>query len=289
MVMHELSISAAGRVLRFVGNVESYVKGFQDYDADSSLLTRLTRDLPQGSIIFDVGANIGIVTVVLAVQRPDFRIRAFEPVPSNVECLRRNLQANGIRNVEVVEAIVGDKPGKLQISDNGPWSSVGDAAHASAMVWAKVVTLDDYADEPVAFLKIDTEGYEPHVLAGARELLQRAKPLVFTEFSSWWYLEKGVNPIQFSRALMDNCDILAIYHGGQKDHLPENDPRGIAILNMLRHGCSSDVLLRPRNKLPELDRFVMPQARKPSSRLRWPLDGGVVTRWIGRRLPRRSG
>lgn len=76
--------------------------------------------------------------------------------------------------MDVVEAIVGDKPGKFQISNNGPWSSVGDIAHATDMVWSKVVTLDDYADEPVAFLKIDTEGYEPYVFAGAAKLFQRA-------------------------------------------------------------------------------------------------------------------
>lgn len=285
--MFEVSLTVAQRVVHIVGNVESYVEALKGYDADNSLVTRLTKDLPLNSTVFDVGANIGIVTVVLAVQRPDFRIRAFEPVPSNVECLRRNLDLNDIHNVEVVEAIVGDKPGIFQISNNGPWSSVGDTAHASDMVWSKVVTLDDYASEPVAFLKIDTEGYEPHVLAGAAKLLERAKPLVFIEFSSLWYIEKGINPIQFSRALMENCDILAIYHADQRDDLPENDPRGIAIVNMLRHGCTSDVLLRPRDPLPEFNQLVMAYARKPSSHLRLLLDGRRIVQRLrlGRWLP----
>ena len=56
------------------------------------------RDVPRGSIHLaaDVGAHIGMVAIGLAVDHPTASIVAVEPVPANVELLRRNIEENGV-------------------------------------------------------------------------------------------------------------------------------------------------------------------------------------------------
>ena len=86
------------------GAVEKYLQGFDGWDAESGVHWKVVKDLPQGSLCIDAGANIGIVAVTLAALRPDLRIIAIEPVPDNCNSPRRNVQANELENVEVIQA-----------------------------------------------------------------------------------------------------------------------------------------------------------------------------------------
>src|SRR6266851_2792132 len=138
------------------------------------------------------------MAITLAVQRPDFRIIAIEPVPDNAECLRRNVQANSIENVEVVEAALGENHGTIRMTSEGPWSSVGGRGEP---VNCRCIPLDEFADRDVAFLKIDTEGYEPHVLAGARRLLAKSRPLMHVEFNTLALLSLHYDPLSFAKAI----------------------------------------------------------------------------------------
>ena len=67
--------------------------------------------------VFDVGANIGIYSVLAArATGPHGRVVAFEPVPANIDLLRRNLESNSVtQGVHVVEAAVGSEAGELTL------------------------------------------------------------------------------------------------------------------------------------------------------------------------------
>jgi FkbM family methyltransferase len=253
-----INFTAAGRKLWVTGTKDDYLKGLQGWNADDCPVVRTIKDLPLGAIIFDVGANIGATALAMAAHRPDCQIYAFEPVPSNATCLRMNLGLNRIENVKVIQAGISDRPGELKITDNGPWSTIGDG---NGTVTVEVVTLDSFVRMPVDFVKVDTEGHEPHVFAGARELFYRHKPLVLTEFSSWWYVLKGYNPVAFSTAIANAFDVLGIYQ--QDDTFEKAEgwaANSIAWINMVRHQCISDVLLRARDRLPTFDEMVYPAA-----------------------------
>ena len=138
----EISIKANGRALSFVGTMERYLTWYRDWDSNIGSIYHAAKDLPQGALCVDAGANIGIIALTLAVQRPDCRIIAIEPVPDNVECLRRNIQANSITNVEVIEAPLSDRHNTVTMTDNGPWSSVWE----TGTVHCRCIPLDDLAD-----------------------------------------------------------------------------------------------------------------------------------------------
>ncbi|MGP0085617.1 MAG: FkbM family methyltransferase [Steroidobacteraceae bacterium] len=249
--METITMTAAGRELAISGTVPEYLSWFKGLDAGGSAISHATRDLPRGSLCIDVGANIGITALSLAVERPDCHVIAIEPVPANATCLRHNIRANALTNVEVIEAAVTDRRGTVTMTDNGPWSAVwGDGS-----VKVPAIPLDDLAERRPAFVKIDVEGYEPYVIAGARELLGRQKPLVHLEFNTWFLLVHHHDPISFAKAIWAAFDIVGVYY---QDKLVATPAYDILIVrdNIVAHGSVTDLSLRPRAEMPSLEAMI---------------------------------
>lgn len=126
----------------------------------------------------DIGAHIGSVSVLLALDNPDLRVTAVEAVPPNVELLTRNVEVNGLTDrVTIVHAAAGDgKPTTIRWAFAGNevathHAFIGNAlmkqpltAHESSAVDS--VPLEALADQPIAFMKIDCEGCEYPFLQG---------------------------------------------------------------------------------------------------------------------------
>jgi FkbM family methyltransferase len=249
----EITITASGRQLTFIGTWPEYLHGLQGWNADVGPVAQATKDLSPGALCLDVGANIGVVSIALAAQRPDCRIIAFEPIPDNANCLRHNIKINAILNVEVVEAAASDRRGYLPMANNGPYSAVTPRSSLQC----RAVPLDDYSEHPVAFVKIDTEGYEPVVVNGARHLFLKHKPLVLAEFNSWCMLVHGYNPIEFSKAIWSSTEVLGMYYLDNPSALPKSSV-DIAHENIKNHQCVTDVLFRPHSEFPEFEVMVYP-------------------------------
>jgi FkbM family methyltransferase len=191
------------------------------------------------------------MAITFAVQRPDCHIIAIEPVPDNAECLRRNVKRNSVSNVEVIEAAVSDRGGALPMTNSGPWSYV----LAGGPLLVRAITLDDFIDRQVVFVKIDTEGYEPHVLAGARSLFAKYKPLIHAEFNTYTLLLHHYDPIVFAKAIWSSCEVQGMFQLG--NFLPPPaDALGIVYDNITAHQGVTDLLLRPRSEIPELDAMI---------------------------------
>lgn len=246
-----ITVHAAGRELSFVGPVQSYLDGFRGWNADSGSVAQAATDLPRGSMCIDVGANIGLMALSLAAQRPDCRVIAIEPVPANVESLRINIAANNLTNVEVIHAAVSDHPGFVSMTSEGPWSSVTEGGAVNV----RCITLDEFAERGVEFLKIDVEGYEPHALAGARALLKISKPLVHMEFNLWWFLVRHYDPLVFTDAIWAASDMLGMFH--DEKLLPASQ-NGSTFLyeHIAKHAGVTDLLFRPKSAFPGLDELT---------------------------------
>jgi FkbM family methyltransferase len=154
-----------------------------------------------GDWVIDCGANIGIITSQLcaAVGRTG-AVWACEPIPANVQRLTRLKEANGISQLTIVPSAIGAEPGTAVIGLPPPgrsgWASITKSFGMADHTEVAVDTLDRLAaDAPAGrrlrLLKIDVEGYEFEVVAGASKLLESHAPLIYCEFNDVLLRDRG--------------------------------------------------------------------------------------------------
>jgi FkbM family methyltransferase len=156
-----------------------------------------------GETFFDVGANIGVYTVLASrLVGSGGRVHAFEPLTRVREVLQRNVELNNATNVVLNAVAVGEKIGEedLFVNMQSGLTSLGRTNRGEVVGVQKVPiwTLDDYANRAgvhsIDFLKIDVEGYEGHVLRGAANLISSSPDLiVLSELA-----RKNFTPLGFS-------------------------------------------------------------------------------------------
>jgi FkbM family methyltransferase len=160
---------------------------------EPELLAMLQAVTPDGGTAYDVGANIGLISLTLA-QRvgAQGQVVAFEALPANVERLQANLDLNACGAwVHVESAAVGAEAGQSHflVHRSGGMGKLGGSAGRDEIyedqIDVTVVSLDSYvfggAHSPPSVIKIDVEGGEGMVLAGARKLLAEYKPTLLVE------------------------------------------------------------------------------------------------------------
>jgi FkbM family methyltransferase len=136
---------------------------------------------PRGGVVLDVGAHIGCFTLA-AARAHAAKIVALEPVPGNVECLRATIEANKIEGATVIPVAAGAAVGGCERATDGAhharYSSVLaiGAQRVRAPVRPIDQTMGDLRLDSLDFVKIDAEGMEREVLAGARETISRHRP-----------------------------------------------------------------------------------------------------------------
>jgi FkbM family methyltransferase len=155
---------------------------------------RIPEWLPENGVAIDVGANLGIYTLLMrnAVGAGGL-VLSCEPDPQNVPWLRRNLDDNGVANVRLHPIALGNRAGELplhqDLSTSRTSSLMPDAWRPDAgprpVVTVRVDTLDRLAAdlERLDFVKIDTEGFESAVLGGGLVAIARLKPRLLIEVS----------------------------------------------------------------------------------------------------------
>lgn len=165
------------------------------------LLSLLERGVRGDGVALDVGANIGLTSVLLARCGPG-PVYAFEPHPATFGYLEKTIAANGLTNVTPVNLALGAEAETLPffVDEDSSASHVvspqNDGRDGSITV--PISTVDAFAADlgrPVSFIKIDAEGAEPDVLKGAEATLQRDRPGVFVEFNLFTLMAlSNINP-----------------------------------------------------------------------------------------------
>lgn len=137
-----------------------------------------------GTVVIDVGANIGFFTRRFSEWvRPGGLVFAVEPEADNFKSLNAMLSRRGLLNVEPIQAVAADCNGTLKLQIN----PLHPADHRIAETGAEVrsLTLDSLLHEKgwadVSLIKIDVQGAEERVLAGAAEILSRFQPALYIE------------------------------------------------------------------------------------------------------------
>lgn len=144
-----------------------------------------------GQIIFDLGANIGIHTLLFArLTGPSGKVIAFEPLSENANELRDNVKINNLEQVTIEEVAVSDKDGISEFfigQHNTQGSIVSTENGAGQKVEVKTQKLDNYikaSGHLPDFIKIDVEGAETNVLKGYTEFISKSYPVFFIESHS---------------------------------------------------------------------------------------------------------
>ena len=179
---------------------------YEDFDTDF-----LRTKINPGDFVLDVGANIGFYTVLFSewVGKKG-KVFAFEPDPDNFELLKKNINANGCRNVIAIQKAVSDKSGKTKLflsDENKGDHRIWDSEHKREQVEIETTTLDEYLlthSSKIDFIKIDVQGAEDKVFRGAKTLFQKNEQLEgFFEFWPRGLIECGSDPSEVLKTLYD--------------------------------------------------------------------------------------
>jgi FkbM family methyltransferase len=153
--------------------------------------------IPGEGIVLDIGANIGIMSVWLGRSFPKSKIFSFEPIPQNIKTLRRVIRSYHLKNISVVEKALGTENRMVEmvmpIVNQVKMQGLSHVLHDSIDVFnegntfkVEMVRLDDF--EPIHIdnlritaIKLDVENFEAFVLDGAQQLIQKHRPVIYTE------------------------------------------------------------------------------------------------------------
>ena len=196
--MERLVQSVLQRVLGF----DRYLRWFSRVKIRTLRWDRNERDvlhfisqLPEDGVVLDIGANIGIMTVLMARRVTRGRVHAFEPIPDNFRALQANVEHFGLGNVTLHQMALGEETGELEmvmpeeqhvrmqgLSHVVGAPGTGDREGRHYRVpQLRLDDVDALADTPIAGIKIDVENFEQYVLRGGRQLLERWHPPIYAE------------------------------------------------------------------------------------------------------------
>ena len=168
-------------------------KGIWTGTYELDLARAIAAAVQPGDVCFDIGGWHGFFAGVMALRGAK-HVVVFEPLPANIAQLRKMLALNDSLPITVVEAAVADRDGELEFVVM-PETSMGKLSASSfqqsrngTRMHVRAVALDALiargeASVP-AVMKIDVEGAEMFVLAGARNLLAMHRPTLFIEAHS---------------------------------------------------------------------------------------------------------
>ncbi len=166
-------------------------------DYEPELTKALTRHFDPGRDAVDVGANVGLYSVLFAaLSSSESRVLAVEPAPAAVRHLRSNLAQNGADRVFVFEGVVAESPGRRTIhviEGKEEYSSMERVLHSGfgdveqQAIDVPAETLDGLVARhklDPGFVKMDIEGAEYGALMGAQHLLKVHRPVFLIEVSA---------------------------------------------------------------------------------------------------------
>ncbi len=135
-------------------------------------------------VIYDCGSNVGVSVLYYKTMFPKAKVKAFEPDPMVVQCLKKNLSANKIADVELFEKAVWINNDGVSFGSEG--ADGGSVFFEGNKVSLPSVRLKELLEKEskIDLLKMDIEGAELQVLLDCMNELSKIKYL-FVEYHSW--------------------------------------------------------------------------------------------------------
>ena len=145
----------------------------------------------EAQVLFDVGANTGIISIEMALLPAAKAVYAFEPLSRAFEALKKNLEINNLSNCFAHQIALGDsnKTSKLYVPNV---EAIPTSASLSpdfypdhTEIEVEITTLDNFVEKNnikcLDIVKIDVEGCELAVLGGMETTIRKFRPLIICE------------------------------------------------------------------------------------------------------------
>jgi FkbM family methyltransferase len=195
-VKRKITAGPAEGLWLIAGKRVAYSEEFWNGSYEQDLCGFLQRAVPANAVCYDVGANIGYHTLILA--QSSGTVYAFEPIPDVCQVLIDNARANDMSNITVVNKVISSESGTvtlvqdMAIDQAGIFGDDPEKERAAKVqgnplrktITCDAVTIDEFVaqgNKPPTFIKIDVEGAEMAVLAGARDTLKNHRPDILCE------------------------------------------------------------------------------------------------------------
>lgn len=240
-------------------------KGYLFEKYNSMLLYSFIR---KGDVIFDVGTNIGTMTVPFArAVGPTGKVYSFEPFPRTREYLKYNIKKNKLKNVVVNAVAVGHKEMKTSLSGTitnieskvkikgkkGKTFKIGNmtvtektsSVHTNEKTnfggiqlgkggpRVDMITLDGLVKrkkiKKLRLIKVDVEGAEPLVFWGAKNTIKKFKPLIIFEYN-WQNLTNDMIKSMGITPTIQKFDLFAFCRKLGYDRIIESDREDYLLL-----------------------------------------------------------
>ena len=178
--------------------------GFYDFAG----ISYLKKNLQEGDVFFDIGANVGSFSLIASKQvQSAGKVYAFEPVHQTFKQLTYNYSLNQFTQTTLIRKAVANKNGQIELnvsdqSNTGMSSILNHDAENGKIEIVPCITLDDFVVEnkisTINLIKMDIEGAEYLALQGMSHILQHIRPDIMVE------LNKSIiqkNPAQHQKLL----------------------------------------------------------------------------------------
>jgi len=169
-------------------------KGIWTGTYEMNFARRLAASVTRGTVAYDIGSWHGFFAGVMAAQGAS-AVHVFEPLPANVKRIRWLVALNPDRAINLHTCAIGERDTEMDLMVM-PESSMAKLeastfqSHETSADRIRVVvrSIDSVVAsgeaDPPSVMKIDVEGAEAMVLAGARETIRRYRPVIFAEVHS---------------------------------------------------------------------------------------------------------
>lgn len=176
---------------------------FRSYEiAETEFLKAVTQE---SGVILDIGANCGWYALALAKHCPSVQIHAFEPIPHTHEILQRNIQHNGLSNIEAHRLAFSNQEASLEFLYTANCSGATSLALVGQpeslenleKISCPGTTLDLFCVRnglAPQIIKCDVEGAELMVIQGGEETIAIHKPVILIELLRKWARQFDYHP-----------------------------------------------------------------------------------------------
>jgi FkbM family methyltransferase len=213
-------------------DLSDFIEWHSYFDFFDPSLDRLLKLCKPGDHVFDIGANIGAMTLKLSEKvSNEGKVYSFEPDSQRFQKCLKQIQLSHRTNINCYPLALGDKTESRELRIRNSLNQGMNQIVPAGIVEkgaspVKVITLDEFVKEHqvarIHLIKIDVEGFEYKVLSGAVETLARFRPVLYIEIDTKNLSDHGNRPVEifnllknqgyeFSQTSNDNChfDLIA--------------------------------------------------------------------------------
>jgi len=181
-----LNFNLLGETVRLGIAAPREIRRAKEIGTETELVELMRKTLTTGDTLFDIGANIGLISLLMAKHDNglDSTVHCFEPEPRNFKQLSQNIKHNELLGrLHAHQLALGAENGSVDLHIRGTEGegrhSIATSKGATDAISVKLQTMAAFVEETGVtpdIIKIDVEGAEGQVLAGMEPLIGSAAP-----------------------------------------------------------------------------------------------------------------